>query len=118
MAAALYLPADPNPPPNPTSTLRQPLPRPSTSGELHFRPRLVPRRARARTHLPAAFGRRPPAAAAAERGGKDYYATLNVRRDATMKEVKSAYRTLVVLELQTVKKTLSWFVLYFSTTRI
>ncbi|VAH88313.1 unnamed protein product [Triticum turgidum subsp. durum] len=94
MAAALYLPADPNPPPNPTSTLRQPLPRPSTSGELHFRPRLVPRRARARTHLPAAFGRRPPAAAAAERGGKDYYATLNVRRDATMKEVKSAYRTL------------------------
>uniref|UniRef100_A0A453ILN9 J domain-containing protein n=1 Tax=Aegilops tauschii subsp. strangulata TaxID=200361 RepID=A0A453ILN9_AEGTS len=94
MAAALYLPANPNPTPNPTSSLRPPLPRPSTSGELHFRPRPVPRRARARTHLPAAFGRRPPAAAAAERGGKDYYATLNVRRDATLKEVKSAYRTL------------------------
>ncbi|VAI08222.1 unnamed protein product [Triticum turgidum subsp. durum] len=94
MAAALYLPANPNPTRNPTSSLRPSLPRPSTSGELHFRPRLVPRRARARTHLPSAFGRRPPAAAAAARGGKDYYATLNVPRDATLKEVKSAYRTL------------------------
>uniref|UniRef100_A0ACD5XMQ9 Uncharacterized protein n=1 Tax=Avena sativa TaxID=4498 RepID=A0ACD5XMQ9_AVESA len=93
MAAALFLPTNPNPTANPTSSLRPP--RPSTSGELHFRPRLAPRRARARTHLPAAFGRgSPAAAAAAERGGKDYYATLNIRRDATLKEVKSAYRSL------------------------
>jgi molecular chaperone DnaJ len=94
MAAVLFLPANPNPPPSTTPSLRTP--RPCTSGELHFRPRLVPCRARARTLLPAAFGRDSPAAAAAaaERGGKDYYATLNIRRDATLKEVKSAYRTL------------------------
>ncbi|KAK1651922.1 hypothetical protein QYE76_069727 [Lolium multiflorum] len=94
-AALLFLPANPNPPPNTTSPPRPP--RPSTSGRLHSRPRLVPRRtrARARTHLPAAFGRGSPAAgAAAERGGKDYYSTLNIRRDATLREVKSAYRIL------------------------
>ena len=40
---------------------------------------------------PAFHFRRAPLPA---RGGKDYYATLNVPRDATLKEVKSAYRTL------------------------
>uniref|UniRef100_A0A0E0KAP0 J domain-containing protein n=1 Tax=Oryza punctata TaxID=4537 RepID=A0A0E0KAP0_ORYPU len=86
MAAALFVPANPNPTPNPASTTRrQPL---AVSRVLRF-----PRLARARTHLTAAFGRGSPAAAA-ERGGKDYYATLNLRRDATLQEVKTAYRTL------------------------
>uniref|UniRef100_A0A0E0CL16 J domain-containing protein n=1 Tax=Oryza meridionalis TaxID=40149 RepID=A0A0E0CL16_9ORYZ len=86
MAAALVVPANPNPTPNPTTSLRPPSR--AASSVLRF-----PRRARARTHLTAAFGRGSPAAAA-ERGGKDYYATLNLRRDATLQEVKTAYRTL------------------------
>ncbi|EEC74785.1 hypothetical protein OsI_10570 [Oryza sativa Indica Group] len=86
MAAALIVPANPNPTPNPTSSLRPPSR--AASSVLRF-----PRRDRARTHLTAAFGRGSPAAAA-ERGGKDYYATLNLRRDATLQEVKTAYRTL------------------------
>uniref|UniRef100_A0A0D9VRD4 J domain-containing protein n=1 Tax=Leersia perrieri TaxID=77586 RepID=A0A0D9VRD4_9ORYZ len=83
MAAALLVPANPNP----TSSLRpQPL---AVSSVLRF-----PSRARGRTHLTAAFGR--GSAAAAERAGKakDYYATLNLRRDATLQEVKTAYRSL------------------------
>ncbi|KAL5217968.1 hypothetical protein ABZP36_018652 [Zizania latifolia] len=92
MAAVLFVPANPNPTPIPTSSLRSTPP--AVSSELRF-PFRLPRRARARTHLPAAFGRgSPKAAAAAERGGKDYYATLNLRRDATLQEVKTAYRTL------------------------
>ncbi|KAF8673791.1 hypothetical protein HU200_048546 [Digitaria exilis] len=77
-ATALFLPANLSPPPA------------TTSGELHFRLRL-PRHARSRTSLPAAYGRGSPAAARRE---KDYYATLNIRRDATLQEVKAAYRTL------------------------
>ncbi|XP_062210406.1 uncharacterized protein LOC133911931 isoform X2 [Phragmites australis] len=86
-ATALFLPA--NPTPSPAYSLRHPPPA-SNYGELHFRLRL-PRHARARTHLPAAFGRGSPAAGRRE---KDYYATLNISRDATLQEVKAAYRTL------------------------
>ncbi|CAL4913323.1 unnamed protein product [Urochloa decumbens] len=88
-AAALFLPANPYPTPSLPYSLRQPTPT-STSEELRFRLRL-PRHAPARTHLPAAFGRGSPAAGRRE---KDYYATLNIRRDATLQEVKAAYRTL------------------------
>ncbi|RLN19900.1 chaperone protein DnaJ-like [Panicum miliaceum] len=88
-ATALFLPANPNPAPSLPCSFRQTTPA-STSDVLHFRLRL-PRHARARTHLPAAFGRGSPAAG---RGEKDYYATLNIRRDATLQEVKAAYRTL------------------------
>ncbi|CAN6290181.1 unnamed protein product [Urochloa humidicola] len=87
--AALFLPANPYPTPSLPYSLRQPTPA-FTSQELRFRLRL-PRHAPARTHLPAAFGRGSPAAGRRE---KDYYATLNIRRDATLQEVKAAYRTL------------------------
>lgn len=87
-ATALFLPANPNPTPSPGFSL-SPLPA-TTSGELHFRLR-PPRHARSRTSLPAAYGRGSPAAGRKE---KDYYATLNIRRDATLQEVKAAYRTL------------------------
>ncbi|CAN6295957.1 unnamed protein product [Urochloa humidicola] len=90
-AAALFLPANPNPTPSLPYSLRQAIPAStSTSEELRFRLRL-PRHAHARTHLPAALGRGSPAAGRRE---KDYYATLNIRRDATLQEVKAAYRTL------------------------
>ncbi|CAL4938307.1 unnamed protein product [Urochloa decumbens] len=88
-AAALFVPANPYPTPTLLYSLRQATPA-STSGELRFRLRL-PRHAPARTHLPAAFGRGSPSAGRRE---KDYYATLNIRRDATLQEVKAAYRTL------------------------
>ncbi|CAN6307483.1 unnamed protein product [Urochloa humidicola] len=89
-AAALFLPANPNPTPSLPYALRQATPAlTSTSEELRFRLRL-PRHAHARTHLPAAIGRGSPAG----RREKDYYATLNIRRDATLQEVKAAYRTL------------------------
>jgi len=91
-ATALFLPANPNPTPRLPFSFRQTTPV-STSDELHFRLRLpLPRHARARTRLPAAFGRGSPAAGRGEK--KDYYATLNIRRDATLQEVKAAYRTL------------------------
>jgi hypothetical protein len=87
-ATALFLPANPNPTPC-SAGLAPPA---STSGLLHFHFRLrLPRHARARTYLPAAFGSGSPAAGRRE---KDYYATLNIRRDATLQEVKAAYRTL------------------------
>ena len=89
-ATALFLPANPNPTPRLPCSFRQTTPA-STSDELHFRLRL-PRHARARTRLPAAFGRGSTAAGRGEK--KDYYATLNIRRDATLQEVKAAYRTL------------------------
>ncbi|XP_039785660.1 chaperone protein DnaJ-like isoform X4 [Panicum virgatum] len=89
-ATALFLPANPNPTPRLPCSFRQTTPA-STSDELHFRLRL-PRHARARTRLPAAFGRGSPAAGRGEK--KDYYATLNIRRDASLQEVKAAYRTL------------------------
>ncbi|KAJ1298179.1 hypothetical protein BS78_01G434100 [Paspalum vaginatum] len=81
-AAPLFLPANPNSTPSPAYSLRYPAPI-STSGKHRFRLRL-PRHA-------AALGRGSPAAGRRER---DYYATLNIRRDATLQEVKAAYRTL------------------------
>ncbi|KAL6649514.1 hypothetical protein ACP70R_013738 [Stipagrostis hirtigluma subsp. patula] len=94
-AAVLFLPANPNPTCSPIYSTRH---TPSTSfcGKLHSHFGLrLPRRTRPRIHLPAAFGRGSPAAAAAATGRKeDYYATLNIRRDATLQEVKAAYRTL------------------------
>uniref|UniRef100_J3LLI0 J domain-containing protein n=2 Tax=Oryza brachyantha TaxID=4533 RepID=J3LLI0_ORYBR len=86
MAAALFVAANSNPTPNPAPSLH-PQQR-AVCCVLRF-----PRRARARTHLTAAFGRGSPVAAP-ERSGKDYYATLNLRREATLQEVKTAYRTL------------------------
>ncbi|CAD6210236.1 unnamed protein product [Miscanthus lutarioriparius] len=88
-ATALFLPANPNSTPSPASTLRQPAPA-STSGKLHF-PLRLPRHARSRTYRPAAFGRGSPVAGRKE---KDHYATLNIRRDATLQEIKAAYRIL------------------------
>ncbi|KAL6867405.1 hypothetical protein ACP4OV_015429 [Aristida adscensionis] len=93
-AAVLSLPANPNPAPGPIHSARH-TPPASFSGGLHSHFGLrLPRRARARTHLPAAFGRASPAAAAGGRKERDHYATLNIRRDATLQEVKVAYRTL------------------------
>ena len=90
-ATALFLPANPNSTPSPAGTLRLRQPAPaSTSGKLHF-PLRLPRHARARTYRPAAFGRGSPVAGRRE---KDHYATLNIRRDATLQEIKAAYRIL------------------------
>ncbi|GJN24602.1 hypothetical protein PR202_gb12353 [Eleusine coracana subsp. coracana] len=48
----------------------------------------------ARNHVFAAFGKGSFAKAATGRSEKDYYATLNIRHDATLQEVNAAYRTL------------------------
>ena len=88
-ATALFLPANQSSTSSAASTLRQPAPA-STSGKLHF-PLRLPRHARARTYRPAAFGRGSPVAGRKE---KDHYATLNIRRDATLQEIKAAYRIL------------------------
>ncbi|PWZ58336.1 Chaperone protein dnaJ A6, chloroplastic [Zea mays] len=91
-ATVFFLPANPSSTASPANTLRQLTPA-STSGKLHFAafPLRLPRHACARTYRSAAFGRGSPVAG---RRGKDYYATLNIRRDSTLQEIKSAYRIL------------------------
>ncbi|KAK3150909.1 hypothetical protein QOZ80_3AG0239290 [Eleusine coracana subsp. coracana] len=88
-ASALFHAATPNPTPIPACSLRR-LPPHSIPCNLHLRLR----RARSRTRVFAAFGKGSSAEAATGRKEKDYYATLNIRRDATLQEVKAAYRTL------------------------
>ncbi|ONL95206.1 Molecular chaperone Hsp40/DnaJ family protein [Zea mays] len=91
-ATVFFLPANPSSTASPANTLRQLTPA-STSGKLHFAafPLRLPRHACARTYRSAAFGRGSPVAGRRE---KDYYATLNIRRDSTLQEIKSAYRIL------------------------
>lgn len=91
-ATVLFLTANPSSTASPANTFRQLTPA-STSGKLHFPafPLRLPRHACARTYRSAAFGRGSPVAGRRE---KDYYATLNIRRDSTLQEIKSAYRIL------------------------
>ncbi|KAK3147952.1 hypothetical protein QOZ80_3BG0288750 [Eleusine coracana subsp. coracana] len=88
-ASALFHPATPTPTPSSACSLRH-LPPHFIPCNLHLRLR----RARSRTRVFAAFGKGSSAEAATGRKEKDYYATLNIRRDATLQEVKAAYRTL------------------------
>ncbi|XP_066388470.1 uncharacterized protein [Miscanthus floridulus] len=88
-ATALFLPANQSSTSSAASTLGQPAPA-STSAKLHFSLRL-PHHARAITYRPAAFGRGSPVAGRRE---KDHYATLNIRRDATLQEIKATYQIL------------------------